>query len=302
MAELAVQIVTYNSASDIEACLEALRDADLDMEIHVWDNASRDATVQTVRSHAEVSLHTSEINLGYCTANNRLLRKSTAEFVLFLNPDAQIGSRCLPRLLQTLRESPQNTAAVGPKMLKPGGRVIDSAGIDLTTSRLAPRDLGAGEIDRNQYDTPGPSAGSSFACALWRREAVEAVTLNDEFLDEDFFAYFEDVDVCRRAHRLGWSFLYEPRAVCEHRRGHPADHGPTLEARAFVNRLLVFLVNENIRNNWLYLLFALPLEFARLVWRSVQTPGFGVAWRMLVQSWPKARRKHRALSTAVSKI
>jgi len=297
--EVAVCIVTYNSESDIGSALRALLEQDVETQIHVWDNASRDGTVAEVAKFPAARLHTDGINLGFCAANNRLLALTQAPFVLFLNPDARLRPGCLQTLLTTLKAAPPETAGVGPKMIKPAGDdgeiIIDSVGIALSRRNLSPHDKGQGEPDRGQYDRPGPSFGSSFACALWKRSAIEKLRINGEFLDEDFFAYYEDVDVCWRAARLGLTFWYEPRAVCEHRRGRPEDHGAALAARAFVNRYLMVIANEDGKRGLTYLLWIIPRECLRLIWKCFEIKGFAVAWRMLAGDWADAWLKRRLL-------
>jgi GT2 family glycosyltransferase len=301
--EVAVLLVAYNGEADLETALAAVAAQGAPCEIHVWDNASRDRTCEIAARHAEVVLHRSESNVGFCAANNRLLALTDAPYVLFLNPDARLLPGCLARLLETLASAPADVAGVAPKMLKPATagepRRIDSAGIVLARRRLAPHDRGEGEIDGGQYDAPGEIFGPSFACALWRREAIADVSLAGQFLDEEFFAYYEDVDVAWRARRLGRRFLYEPRAVCEHRRNLPARGGPALAARAFVNRWLLLLANEDGARGWTYLLCLVPRETARLLWKSLTVRGFAVAWRMAAAGWRGAWRKRRQIAARV---
>lgn len=297
--EVAVCIVTYNSEPDIGPALQAVLAQGMETEIHVWDNASRDGTVAEVAKFPAAQLHTDSLNLGFCAANNRLIALTETPYLLFLNPDTRLRPGCLAALLATLKNAPPTVAGVGPKMLKPappgGNPVIDSVGIALSRRNLSPHDRGQGEPDQGQYDRPGPAFGSSFACALWRRSAIEKLRINGNFLDEDFFAYYEDVDVCWRAARLGFSFLYEPRAVCEHRRGRPENHGFALAARAFVNRYLLLIANENGARGLAYLLWTVPRELLRLVWKCIEIKGFAVAWRMLAGDWSGAWLKRRLI-------
>lgn len=295
--EIAVCLVTYQNEAEIGPALAAVRAQDIPCEIHVWDNASRDETRRIVRAFPAATLHESEINLGFCGGINRLVALTRAPYLLFLNPDTRLEPGCLRRLHATLADAPPDVAGVGPKLIKPGEpRRIDSAGMELHRRKMSPADRGEGREDRGQFDEPGESFGPSFACALLRREAVAALSLDGEFLDESFFAYYEDVDLAWRAWRRGYRFLYEPRAVCAHRRGHPEHHGPTLAARAFVNRYLLWIANEDGRDGWLYLLGRVPYELARLLWKCLQTPGFAVAWRMLAADWRRAWRKRRAVA------
>ncbi|MHA1569005.1 MAG: glycosyltransferase family 2 protein, partial [Alphaproteobacteria bacterium] len=259
-----------------------------------------------IKKRPQVILHASEINLGYCTANNRLAADTDAPYILLLNPDTQMQAGCLARLVQSLDEAPANTAGVGPKLLLPTAEGeqarIDSAGMVLSKHNLSPYDRGHGEPDHGQYNAPGEYFGPSLACALLRREAVKALSIDGKPLDEDFFAYYEDVDFAWRAHRLGWHFFYEPRAVCLHHRGHPHAHGPTLAARAFVNRYLLLIANENGSGGWTYLLTLIPRELARLVWKSLTVKGFAVAWRMLAAGWHGAWAKRRRIAAMAGAI
>lgn len=290
--DVAICVVTHNNRREIGPALADALAQDTSVEVHVWDNASRDGTAAEVAKSADIHLHRSPLNLGFCAANNRLIDATTAPFVLFLNPDTVLQPGCVARLRDVLAAAEPGIAAVGPKLVKPDGHTIDSAGMVLSLRNLSPHDRGEGEPDRGQYDQPGPTFGPSFACALWRREAIEALRLRGQFLDEDFFAYFEDVDVAWRAARLGWRFLYEPGAVCKHRRGRPDAHGPTLAARAFVNRHLLAIANAQ-RAGDLWRLA--PRELARLTWKCLRVRGFGIAWRMLRQSWRGAWHKRRLL-------
>jgi len=304
MAQVAICLVTHNNAADIGPALDAaLAQTGVEAQVHVWDNAGRDATREIVKQRDKVVLHESEINHGFSGGCNRLLALVDAPFVLFLNPDTQLAPDCTSILLQTLQDAEANVIGVGPKLLKPGDPPrIDSTGIALSKHNLSPHDRGQHEPDRGQYDQPGPSFGPSLACALFRREALNALALDGQVLDETFFAYYEDVDLAWRAQRLGRRFLYQPRAVCRHRRSNPQVHGPTLFARAFVNRYLLLIANEDGRDGWGYLAWLLPRELLRMIWKTLTVKGFGIAWRMLRDDWRGARAKRRKLALMAENV
>jgi len=298
---VAVCIVTHDNKDVIGPALDAIAaQAGVDLEIHVWDNASRDGTREEIARRPAAILHSSEYNLGFCAANNRLIAATETPLILFLNPDTQLQPEGLARLVAALSPAPADVAGVGPKLLwfdqVDGAALIDSAGMRLSKDDLSPHDRGQGEIDRGQYDEPAEYFGPSFACALMRREAMAALAVENQLLDERFFAYYEDVDLAWRAQRLGWKFLYEPRAVCRHRRGQPQQHGVTLAARAFINRYLMLIANEDGRNGLEYLWRLLPRELARLIWKSIRIRGFAIAWRMLRDDWRYAWQKRRRLT------
>ena len=77
---------------------------------------------------------------------------------------------------------------------------------------------GQGEEDRNQYKA-GEIFGVDGAAPLYRRKTLEDVKINNEYFDEDFFCYKEDVDLAWRMRLYGWKAVYEPKALAYHLRG-----------------------------------------------------------------------------------
>ncbi len=301
-AQAAICLVTHNDREVIGRALDAaLAQEGVACEVRVWDNASRDGTLDEIARRPAAIVHASPINLGFCAANNELVAATDAPYVLFLNPDTELRPDCVRLLLAALASAPPRVAAVGPKLLRfaDGDAIIDSTGMVLSKRDLSPHDRGQGEPDRGQYDQPGEYFGPSLACALFRREALAALSLDGKLLDESFFAYYEDVDLAWRAQRLGWTFRYEPRAICRHRRGSPRTHGPTLAARAFVNRYLLLIANEDGAAGLGYLWRLIPRELARLAWLSATIRGFGVAWRMLRDGWRGAWARRRLIAARV---
>jgi len=104
------------------------------------------------------------------------------------------------------------------KILRFDRLTIDSTGQFLSLSRRA-KERGYNEADKGQYNQAGFVFSVCGAVALYSREMVEKIKLNGEFLDEDFFAFYEDLDVGWRANRLGWRGYYVPDAVAYHYRG-----------------------------------------------------------------------------------
>src|SRR5262245_20770662 len=85
---VAVNIVTFNSAQDIAACLESVqRQTFRDFEIHMFDSASSDETLRIVEPFDVEYLMRSRVNTGFCKAHNQLAVRFPSEYVLFLNPD-----------------------------------------------------------------------------------------------------------------------------------------------------------------------------------------------------------------------
>jgi GT2 family glycosyltransferase len=216
MVKLSVNIVTFNSAGDIAACLESLATQTFrNFNIHVLDNASSDDTVSQLKRF-DVTLVQSGVNTGFAKAHNDLIRAYPSEYVLVLNPDAVLKPEFLEKLVAALESRPDAASATG-KLLRLDGKTLDSTGIIMLRSQRH-LDRGAGEPDLGQFDKAEDVFGPSGAAALYRFSALQNVAVGGQFFDEDFFAYREDADLAWRCRLMGWNSIYVPEAVALHRR------------------------------------------------------------------------------------
>ncbi len=227
---VAIVIVTYNSARDIDRALRSLADPPpaTPHEILVVDNASADDTVTRVRaSWPGVRLIASPSNLGFAAANNRGIRESSSELVLLLNPDTSVPRGAIDRLVAHLDARP-DVAIVGPRIVDGEGRAELSFGsmiAPLTELRqkvlVVGNDRGVRPIvsmvDRMTRRTREVDWVSG-ACLLIRRADLEAAGL----LDERFFLYTEDVDLCASVRRRGRTVLFAADVEIQHLRGRSA--------------------------------------------------------------------------------
>jgi GT2 family glycosyltransferase len=216
-SKVSVNIVTFNSALDIAACLESIKGQTFsDFEIHVFDNASTDETIRIIEPFDVDYLARSSVNTGFCKAHNELARRFASEYVLFLNPDTVLAPAFIEELVRALDARPDAASASG-KLLRLDGRTIDSTGIIMLREQRH-LDRGAGELDRGQFEKCEEIFGPSGAAAMYRRKALDDVSIDGQYFDEDFFAYREDADLAWRCRLLGWTSIYVPAAIAQHRR------------------------------------------------------------------------------------
>lgn len=227
---VAIVIVTYNSARDIDRALRSLADPPpaTPHEILVVDNASADDTVTRIRaSWPGVRLIASPSNLGFAAANNRGIRESSSELVLLLNPDTSVPRGAIDRLVAHLDARP-DVAIVGPRIVDGEGRAELSFGSMITPlTELKQKVLVVGNdrgvrpivsmVDRMTRRTRAVDWVSG-ACLLIRRADLEAAGL----LDERFFLYTEDVDLCASVRRRGRTVLFAADVEIQHLRGRSA--------------------------------------------------------------------------------
>jgi hypothetical protein len=232
-ARVAVVIVSWNAREDLLRCLASLAVVRLPVEVVVVDNASDDGSSQAVRrAHPDVHVIENAGNEGFARASNRGWRATAAPFVLLLNPDAELRPSALETLVGVLEARPE-AAVVGPRTVGSDGRVQVSTGPDLTPlqewrQRRLVRGVKRGDARalaeaEARHATAHAPVWVSGACLLVRRTTLEALG----GLDEGFFLYEEDVDLCVRAARLGQQVLFEPRAEVLHHLGRSMAKDPS---------------------------------------------------------------------------
>lgn len=229
-ADVAIVIVTYNSAGEIEECLESVfsQRESVTQQVIVVDNDSRDNTVELVRSRfPEAELVIPGKNLGFAAGVNLGARHAKAEFVLLLNPDTVILDHAIDKIVGFARKNPGH-GLYGGRTLNPDGSVEPSScwgeptlwsmamfAFGLTTMfpknpLLDPESLGNWQRDTAR------EVGVITGCYLL---APKEVWDGLGGMDERYFMYGEDVDFAMRAKRAGYRPIICPEATLLHEGG-----------------------------------------------------------------------------------
>ena len=247
---VSVTIVTYNSGRFIKRCLESVLDQQYPFkEIIVIDNNSSDGTIDILEPFEDrCRIVYNEENIGFAAAQNQAISLSTAEWVLTLNPDVLL----LQGFIEALVAAGSLDGRVGTvcgKLLTmtagfefPSEPLVDSTGIYFTPN-LRHLDRGSLEVDNGHFRSYEYVFGATAAAALYRREMIDDISINDEFFDNDFFVYREDADVAWRAQLMGWKCLYAPYAKGYHVRkvlpGNRRALPPEINMHSVKNRFLM---------------------------------------------------------------
>ncbi len=186
----------------------------------VVDNASTDESVVMIREQFPlVNLIENSENIGFARANNLALRQSRGEYLMLLNPDTQLKAGALQTLVEFIANNPQ-AAAAGPRILNPDGSLQPSCSPTPTLLREMLRLLHApgvrpdGYYPMHSWDQSTPRQVDTMlgACIVIKREALEQIG----FLDEDYFIYSEEVDLCTRLKQAGWELYWVPQSEIVH--------------------------------------------------------------------------------------
>ncbi|HEX7479655.1 MAG TPA: glycosyltransferase family 2 protein [Polyangiales bacterium] len=229
---LCIVIVNYKTPGlvmDALASLVGQLDATTD-QVVVVDNASGDDSPERIEAGiasrgyaAWAKLIRSDRNGGFSAGNNVGIRSCQARYYLLLNSDTIVRPGAIATLLAQAEAHPE-VGISGPRLEWPDGSAQISAFRDhtpvselLAAAKTGPLSklLRSYEVAADVTDQSVQAQWVSFACALIRREVIEAIGL----LDEGYFMYFEDADYCRAARAAGFAIRYFPSAHVVHLRG-----------------------------------------------------------------------------------
>lgn len=226
-------IVNFNTLDLLMKCLKSVfiaQEADR-CEVIVVDNASADGSAAMVKKEfRSVKLIENTSNLGFSKANNQGIAASIGRYILLLNSDTEVYPDSITKMVAFLDDNSE-AGIVGPRVLNPDltyqatGRNFPEPintffGRKSVLTRLFPNNRFSREymtcLDRHKTDLDYYEVDwVSGACLMIRRSVLDEVGT----LDEGFFFYWEDVDLCFRVKKRGWLVYYLNSAVIVHHEG-----------------------------------------------------------------------------------
>jgi hypothetical protein len=223
--DLTVIVVSTNEADWLRPCLTSVYDhaGDIDLDVVVVDNMSTDGTEELVRDEfPKASILRCE-NRGFAYANNRAMMATESRYTLLLNPDTELLEGTLADLVAALDARPE-VGVAGVRQLTVDGDVyptmrrfpnaLRALGEALGSEHLPFKASWLGErvLDIERYDEEFAEDWTVGSCIMFRREALESAGL----LDERFFMYCEEVDLCLRVKKAGWAVHHLPVLTIRH--------------------------------------------------------------------------------------
>ena len=226
---LSIVTVAHNTRTVVRGLLDSIRASEASFQIETFVvDSGMDGTAAMVRAeYPEVTVLEAQENPGYSAANNLALRRVRGRYVLLLNPDTLLPKDGLARAVERLERDPQ-IGILGVKLVRGDGSLDRACRRSFPTPanalyhflrlpRLFPKSARFGRYNLTyldpdeEYDVE--AVAGSFM--LIRREVLEQVGL----LDEVFWMYGEDLDLCWRAKERGWQTHYYPAVRVLHLKG-----------------------------------------------------------------------------------
>ena len=241
MLDLGIVIVNYNVRDLLRDCLASVYDSrgDFTFDLCVVDNDSHDGSADMVAAEFPQARLIRAENRGYAVSNNLGLKEfgfggqggksasGQARFVLLLNPDTVLPPSALSDMLCFMEEHAKAGVA-GPRLVRADGSLDRACRRSFPTPEVAAyRFSGLGRLFPNsprfgRYNLTHLSPDLTTevdsvvgAFMLIRGQALHEVGL----LDEQFFMYAEDLDLCYRIKQCGWQVWYNSAVTVLHYKG-----------------------------------------------------------------------------------
>jgi N-acetylglucosaminyl-diphospho-decaprenol L-rhamnosyltransferase len=262
MLDLAIVIVNYNTCEELDACLRSLEvgAGSITSQVVVVDNKSSDGSADMVRSkHPWVSqVIVNPINGGYAYANNiglswfGVARDRSGEelprYYLLLNPDTVVPPRAFDSMVAYM-DAHADVGVIGPKLVRQDGSLDKACRRSFPSplvsfyqfsglGKLFPKSRVFARYNLTYLDPDVEADVDSVvgASMLIRGEALYQAGL----LDEDFFMYGEDLDLCYRIKENGWRVVYHPEVTVLHIKGASSRKASSRSIMAFYDAMRIF--------------------------------------------------------------
>jgi GT2 family glycosyltransferase len=212
-------VLSWNGREDTLACLRSLRELrGADTAIVCVDNGSTDGSPEAVREqHPEVDLVENGRNLGFSGGNNAGIRHALergAQWVVLVNNDAVLAPDAVERLRAAARARPAAGMLAGKLFFdEPPDRIWFAGQRFWPALGYSGRPRGYGRSDAPRYRQPGPTDRAVGAFMAVSRKLIDQIGA----LDDELFAYGEDVDWSLRAREAGFEVWFVPDAIAWHR-------------------------------------------------------------------------------------
>lgn len=251
---ISIIIVTWNSNRYLPQCLGALTtQTNKDFEILIMDNGSTDQEYLNLKGKypgLELTIKKLNENFGFAVANNIGARLAHGKYLALLNADAFPEPDWLEKLMNAADENPEFTFFASRQIQANSPELLDGTGDNYHVSGLA---------WRQNYNRLASKFGAE-SCEVFSACAAAALYLRDDFIkvggfDEDYFSYFEDVDLSFRLRLAGGRCLYVPQAVVYHvGSASTGKEGDFSIYYGYRNLIWTFFKDMPARLFWLYLL------------------------------------------------
>lgn len=257
--ELSIVVVTHNVLPLLRACLASIYASDFadQCEVFVVDNGTDDSLAMVESEFPRAMPILGSPHIGFAAGNNLALAQARGRYILLLNPDTELPPTALSELHAVMEAHPQ-WGIVGPKLVRADGSLDLACRRSFPTpwsalmkacglARRFPKSRLAASYNLTYLDPDAcyPIDAVVGAFMFIRRDALAEVGL----LDDTFFMYGEDLDLCYRVKQAGWQVWYWPGVAVRHLKGESARQRPGRMTFEFFRSMHVFYAKHQAAHN-----------------------------------------------------
>jgi len=249
---VSIIMVNYNCGKYVDSLFDSLfKQTEKNFEVLIFNNKSDDGSLNRIREACpSATIIDMNGNAGFSVPNNKGISMAQGEYVLCLNFDVILENTFIEEMINAIKTDLRIGSVAGKVLRLVDGNKsdsIDCLGHYMTRSRYAVEKDYSVEFSWDDYQCEKYVFGTSACAALYRREMLFDIAINGEFFDEDFFAYFEDVDIDWRAQLRNWRCIYTPKAVAYHERnGTGLIKHPEIAACLLSNKFFMMVKNDKL--------------------------------------------------------
>jgi GT2 family glycosyltransferase len=309
MPKVSINLVTWNGDRYVENCLRSVMNQTFkDYSVLIIDNGSTDETLALLdERYPQLKVIKHKDNFGFAKAHNQAIHWTKSDYVLCLNQDVVLAPEFLAELVAFMDNHPMAGSCSG-KIYRlqdeQETKYIDTLGLKIFKN-FRVIDAASGEVDEGQYGVSDEVFGVSGALPFYRRKALEETLYQQEYFDESFFSYKEDVDLAFRLRLAGWESWRIAKAIAYHDRTVSAPADKMTKVQVFKNRQRKskFANYLSYRNQLYFLAKSLPkISFRVFLYEVVkflyvlffETRSLK-AWLELIRHWPALKLKRKVI-------
>jgi len=252
--KLSIIVINYKSQDFIQKCIKSIY-FDQDYEIIIVDNENNQKLMDLLSKISNVKIIAFAGNLGFSKGNNRGIEVSKGDYILTLNADVFLNKDYIIKCIDFLDHNLQFSSVQGKLILYNNKNLIDSTGNVITRSRLA---YNRDHKNKDYSIESGEIFGVCAAAAVYRKTALKKIKINNEYFDNDFFAYLEDVDLDWRLRLKGYNAYFLNTTAAFHIRESTTASKFRFK-QALRNRLYLIIKNDNKLSLIFNMLFYSPI-------------------------------------------
>lgn len=254
--KVSIIVVNFNQRQLTLDCLKSLSKITYPKyEIILVDNASQDGSVQAIeKKFSKIILVKLATNTGFVGGNNAGIKEARGKYILFLNNDTKVKHGFLEPLVENLIKDEKLGIVQSKIFVMDDPDRLDSV-ISYQTSTGFLYHKGYLDKDREEYKNFQYTFSAKGACMLIKREVLRLGGF-----DQEYFAYFEETDLCWRAWAMGYKVGFEPKSIIYHKMGATSSKMKStfIHYHSFKNRVRTIIKNASVAT----LLWMLPIHLS----------------------------------------